>query len=294
MYLILYNSEKKMLRVIMIMVMLIVGAETADAQGLRSIFKSVTNIGSGVVVPWNNPNEMEPEEYIRRYFTKVAAISNAKGTEAYRIHCNSVQCRVEYTTDRAARIAYRRFVSMLSSEKRGVFKKRDVLTIHSCNIIDSNDSPECESYIYTPEKEPSGRILREQLQTLSQGWSSYVVVKLIDDKYWRVSTPLMKAHFTPIESEAYYAFDELDELAVAAQKVGLNMIFELDLRESLQFENASGHPVESQVGEMVVSKIIENMLQNISVAKIRLILPQSRYTARISDIKDNRFELILI
>ena len=294
MYLILYNSEKKMLRVIMIMVMLIVGAETADAQGLRSIFKSVTNIGSGVVVPWSNPDEMSSEEYIERYFTKVAAVSNAKGKEAYRIHCNSVQFRVEYTTDRAARIAYRRFVSMLGSEKRGVFKKRDVLTIHSCNIIDCNDNPECESYIYTPEREPSGSHLREQLQQLSQGWSTYVVVKLIGDGHWRVSTPFMRAHFTPIESDGYYAFDELDELAVAAEKVGLSMIFELDLRESLRFENAAGHPVQSQVGEMIVARIIENMLQNISVAKIRLLLPQSIYTAKISDIKDSRFELILI
>jgi 1-acyl-sn-glycerol-3-phosphate acyltransferase len=130
----------------MIMVMLIVGAETADAQGLRSIFKSVTNIGSGVAVPWNNPNEMEPEEYIRRYFTKVAAISNAKGAEAYRIHCNSVQCRVEYTTDRAARIAYRRFVSMLSSQQRGVFKKRNVLVMNSCNIVEYNENPENEVF----------------------------------------------------------------------------------------------------------------------------------------------------
>ena len=287
------KQRKKMLRVIMIMVMLIVGAETADAQGLRSIFKSVTNIGSGVAVPWNNPNEMEPEEYIRRYFTKVAAISNAKGAEAYRIHCNSVQCRVEYTTERAARIAYRRFVSMLSSEKRGVFKKRDVLVMNSCNIVEYNENPENEVFLYTPEQVPSGSVVRERLLAEAKGWNSYVAMKLVDRDYWRVTAPLMKAHFTPIESEAYYAFDELDELATAAQKVGLSLILELDLRDVSRFENAVGHSVQSQVGEMVVAKIVDDMLKRISIAKIRVILPQSRYTAKISDIRHERFELIL-
>ena len=282
---------EKMLRVIMIFIVLCIGAETSSAQGLGSIFRSVTGLG-GEIVSWSNPQDMTSEEYIKRYFTRVAEIPNA-GAEAYSIRCNSAGCRVEYTTERAARIAYRRFVSMLRSQQRGVFKKRNVLVMNSCNIVEYNENPENEVFVYTPDEEPSGSVVRERLLAEAKGWNSYVVVKLVDKDYWRVTAPLMKAHFTPIESDGYYAFDELNELATAAEKVGLSMIFELDLRESLRFENAAGHPVESQVGEMVVSKIIESMLQNISVAKIRLILPQSRYTARISDIKDSRFELIL-
>ncbi len=285
------KQRKKMLRVIMIFILLCIGAETSSAQSLGSIFRSVTGLG-GEVVSWSNPDDMTPDEYINRYFTRVAHIPNA-GAEAYSIRCNSGGCRVEYTTERAARIAYRRFVSMLSSQQRGVFKKRNVLVMNSCNIVEYNENPENEVLLYTPEQVPSGSVVRERLLAEAKGWNSYVAMKLVDRDYWRVTAPLMKAHFTPIESEAYFAFDELDELATAAQKVGLSLILELDLRDVSRFENAVGHSVQSQVGEMVVAKIVDDMLKRISIAKIRVILPQSRYTAKISDIRHERFELIL-
>ena len=61
----------------MIVVAFAVGIETSAAQGLGSVLRSIVKGRADELLLWSNPKEMESDEYIEQYFTKVANIKGA-------------------------------------------------------------------------------------------------------------------------------------------------------------------------------------------------------------------------
>ena len=262
-------------------------AQKSKADSGISLFKR-----EAVVVEWEDPSKISAEEYISRYFKRVESISGCGDKEAYSINATSKLCEVEYTSDRAARVAYDRLCQISKIERRGLLRKRNVLVVPFCQLVDSYDEDDSEIDLLKTGNWLPIEELKRSLEKISSSWTTVLVLKLNDSDDWFVETPVLRRHFTEIESSNFYTFKDLCELSEYAKSKNLALVLELNPNQCVKFESAVGHRVESLEGESVIISIVKELLSSVSDVKLRLRVPKSCYTTKLVNVNNNRLELI--
>ena len=272
---------------------LLLSMEVSFAQNVDTALK-IEEYGRGsVVLKWENPERLSKDDYISRYFTRVKSLEICGELEAYSITARGEMLKVEYTSERAAEIAYRRLIGMLKVDRRGLIRKRQVMVLPTCHIVDYCDSQIDEAELLDTDEWIPIEKLTNQLERVSEGWSSVAVLKLNNKADWFVESPILKRHFSAIESRDYYTFDQLSKLGAVARTRNLTLVLELTPHLCERFEAAVGHTALSLEGESVMVSLVNEMLAAVSDVVVRLRVPQSRYTEKLAKLKNKRFELIL-